>query len=95
MACTPPELFQHHGETLMAEDLEGIVSDYADDALFITSDGVKHGNDGVREGFTKLLSPRALGTADAEFSGRHLVPGVEGGVGGRQGTRWNRYIRVP
>jgi hypothetical protein len=40
----------------MAEDLEGIVSDYTDDALFITPDGVKHGKDGVREGFVTLLS---------------------------------------
>ena len=56
MTRTPHEIFQHHGETLMAEDLDGIVSDYADDALFITPDGIKHGKDGVREGFEKLLS---------------------------------------
>ena len=41
---------------LIAGDVDGIVSDYADDALFITPDGVKHGRDGVREGFVKLLS---------------------------------------
>lgn len=56
MARTPQEVFQHHGETLMAEDIDGIVSDYADDAVFITPEGVKHGKDGVREGFVKLLS---------------------------------------
>ena len=55
MARTPQEVFQHHGEALMAEDLDGIVSDYADDALFITPDGVRHGKDGVREGFVELL----------------------------------------
>jgi hypothetical protein len=52
---TPQEVFQHHGEVLMAEDLDGIVSDYTDDALFITPDGVRRGKDGVREGFVKLL----------------------------------------
>jgi SnoaL-like domain len=56
MARSPQEVFQHHGETLMAEDLDGIVSDYADDAIFITPAGVLHGKDGVREGFVKLLS---------------------------------------
>ncbi|MGO9754930.1 MAG: nuclear transport factor 2 family protein [Solirubrobacteraceae bacterium] len=56
MARTPQEVFQHHGEALMAEDLDGIVSDYSDDALFITPDGVRHGKNGVREGFVKLLS---------------------------------------
>lgn len=55
MARTPQEVFAHHGETLMAEDLDGIVSDYADDAVFITPDGVRRGKDGVREGFVKLL----------------------------------------
>jgi hypothetical protein len=40
----------------MAEDLDGIVSDYADDAIFITPDGVRRGKDGVREGFVRLLS---------------------------------------
>lgn len=56
MTRSPQEVFEHHGEALMGEDLDGIVSDYADDALFITPDGVLRGKAGVREGFTKLLS---------------------------------------
>ncbi len=52
---TPQEVLQHHGEVLMAEDLDGIVSDYAEDALFITPDGVLRGKEGVREGFVKML----------------------------------------
>jgi len=55
MARTPQEIFEHHGAALMAEDLDGIVSDYADDAVFITPDGVLRGKDGVREGFVKLI----------------------------------------
>ncbi len=55
MARTPQEVFQHHGEALMAEDLEGIVDDYADDAIFITPDVVLRGKDGVRQAFVKLL----------------------------------------
>lgn len=56
MARTPQEIMQHHGEVLMAEDLDGIVSDYSDDAIFITPEGVKRGKEGVREGFVKLIS---------------------------------------
>jgi hypothetical protein len=56
MARTPQEVFQHHAEALGAEDLDGIVSDYSDDALFITPEGVRRGKDGVREGFVKLLA---------------------------------------
>jgi ketosteroid isomerase-like protein len=55
LSRTPQEVFQHHAEVLIAGDLEGIVSDYADDAVFITPAGALYGKDGVREGFTKLL----------------------------------------
>ena len=61
---TPQEVFQHHAEVLVAGDLEGIVSDYADDAVFITPSGTLHGKDGVREGFTKLLAD----VPDAEWA---------------------------
>ena len=33
MARTPQEVFAHHAEVLIAGDLEGIVSDYADWAV--------------------------------------------------------------
>ena len=55
MARTPQEIFEHHATALMAGDIDGIVEDYADDALFITSGGVRRGKDGVREAFTTLL----------------------------------------
>ncbi|WP_409332110.1 nuclear transport factor 2 family protein [Trujillonella humicola] len=55
MARTPQEIFQHHASALMAGDIDEIVADYADDALFITPAGVLRGKDGVREGFTRLL----------------------------------------
>ncbi|MHB8191169.1 MAG: nuclear transport factor 2 family protein [Ferrimicrobium sp.] len=53
---TPKEVFAHHGQALGAGDIDGIVSDYSDDALFITPAGVKHGKEGVREGFVQLLA---------------------------------------
>jgi ketosteroid isomerase-like protein len=52
---TPQEIFQHHAEVLVAGDLDGIVSDYSDDAVFITPAGVRRGKEGVREGFVQLL----------------------------------------
>ncbi|ODU04219.1 MAG: polyketide cyclase [Pseudonocardia sp. SCN 72-86] len=56
MARTPQEIFAHHADVLIAGDVDGIVSDYADDAVFITPEGTLHGKDGVRRGFEKLLS---------------------------------------
>jgi hypothetical protein len=55
-ARTPQQIFQHHAEALGAEDLEGIVADYSDDAFFMTPAGILRGKAGVRQGFIKLLS---------------------------------------
>jgi ketosteroid isomerase-like protein len=55
MARTPQEIFQHHAEALIAGDIDGIVEDYADDAVFITPKGVARGKDGIREAFVSLL----------------------------------------
>jgi SnoaL-like domain len=52
---TPEEVFQHHGQVLGAGDIEGIVSDYSDDAIFISPDGILRGKDGIREAFVKLV----------------------------------------
>ena len=52
----PQQIFQHHAEALGAEDLDGIVADYSDDAIFMTPAGVLQGKAGVRQAFTKLLS---------------------------------------
>ena len=56
MTRTPEEVFQHHAQALGAGDLDEIVADYADDAVFITPDGVRRGPDGVRAAFTELLA---------------------------------------
>ncbi len=56
MTRTPEEVFQHHARALGAGDLDEIVADYADDAVFITPAGVRRGKDGIREAFTQLLA---------------------------------------
>ncbi len=56
MTRTPEEVFQHHAEALGAGDLDEIVADYADDAVFITPAGVLRGLDGIRAAFTQLLA---------------------------------------
>jgi hypothetical protein len=56
MTRTPEEVFQHHAQALGGGDLDEIVADYTDDALFITPAGVRRGKDGVRAGFVQLLT---------------------------------------
>jgi hypothetical protein len=67
---TPQEVFEHHGGVLVAGDLEGIVSDYADDAIVITPDGIVRGKDGVRKTFERLLGD--LPSADWELLTTHF-----------------------
>jgi hypothetical protein len=66
MAVTrsPQEVFDHHAEALGAEDLDEIVADYSDDAIFITPAGVLRGKDGIRQAFTKLLGEVPQATWD-------------------------------
>ena len=56
MVRTAQQIFAHHAEALMAGDIEAVVSDYADDAVFITSKGVLHGKDGIRKAFGDVLA---------------------------------------
>jgi predicted SnoaL-like aldol condensation-catalyzing enzyme len=61
---SPQEVFGHHAQALGAEDLEEIVADYSDDAIFITPAGVLRGKDGIRQAFTKLLGEVPQATWD-------------------------------
>ena len=45
MTRTPQEVFQHHGEALGVGDLDEIVADYADDAVYISPAGVLRGKE--------------------------------------------------
>jgi ketosteroid isomerase-like protein len=56
MTRTPEEVFGHHAQALGAGDLDEIVADYSDDAVFITPSGVKRGKDGIRAAFAALLA---------------------------------------
>lgn len=72
MARTPQETFQHHVEALGAEDVDEIVADYTDDAIFVGNGTVRRGPEGVREGFEELIGtvPGASWTLPAKvFAG--------------------------
>ena len=60
-ARTPEEIYANHGQALVAEDLDGLVANFAEDAVQITPAGVKRGRDGIRKGFIQLFKdlPRA------------------------------------
>jgi hypothetical protein len=53
---TPQQVFEHHVQALGAEDVNGILMDYADSALVITPEGVSRGQDAIRKVFTDLIA---------------------------------------
>jgi ketosteroid isomerase-like protein len=55
MTRSPQEIFEHHARALFAGDIDEIVADYTDDAVFITPRGVHRGKNGVRAAFTDLF----------------------------------------
>jgi hypothetical protein len=61
---SPLEVFNHHVQALGAEDLEEIVADYSDDAIFITPAGVLRGKDSIRQAFAGLLGEIPQATWD-------------------------------
>jgi len=52
---TPEGVCEHHAEALADGEIWGIVTDYSDDAIFISPDGILRGKHGVRQAFAKLL----------------------------------------
>lgn len=52
---TPEETFGHHAQTLMAEDLDGILADYTDTSYLVSPSGVLHGKNAIRGFFADVL----------------------------------------
>jgi ketosteroid isomerase-like protein len=64
MARTPQEIFAHHAGALLAQDVEELVADFTDDAVFISPHGTGRGKDGARQGFTAILADLPDATLD-------------------------------
>ena len=53
---TPEETFGHHAQTLMAEDLDGILADYTDSSYLVNPSGILHGKTAIRGFFADLIA---------------------------------------
>ncbi|MFE0654494.1 nuclear transport factor 2 family protein [Streptomyces sp. NPDC059534] len=71
MTRTPQEVFADHGDRLGTGDLDLISANYAEDAVFLTPEGVLAGRRGVREGIGRLLAdlPDAEWQLRPQFAG--------------------------
>jgi SnoaL-like domain len=72
---TPQQVFAHHGEALMAEDLDAILQDYAETACILIPDAVTCGKEGIRIFFTRLFQalPHAQWTVKTTFAEKILL----------------------
>lgn len=75
-ARTPEQVVRHHFAVIAARDLDAVVSDYADDAVVITANGVVHGKEGVRATFAQLLRGPQPGARVAAARGERAGPQI-------------------
>ena len=87
---TTREILDHHLNAFFAYDLEGVLSDYADDIVFFTADGPLEGVEAVRPLFEGLITDfRRPGTTFTMT--RYLVEGDHGYIVWHAETEGNRY----
>jgi len=55
MTKTTAEVLAHHGKCFADRDLDGIMADYAPDAVFFSGDGVVRGPEAIRAVFEGLF----------------------------------------
>jgi ketosteroid isomerase-like protein len=93
-ARTPEQVVTHHLTVFRAHDLEGVLSDYADDAIFIAPKSTVQGKTALRKMFASFFSNanasaaapvfEATVTADGDVGYEHWVsnPGKPGSMAG-------------
>ncbi|HTR46980.1 MAG TPA: nuclear transport factor 2 family protein [Verrucomicrobiae bacterium] len=66
-ARTPEQVVNHHWEAFTHRDLEAVLSDYADDAIFIAPNQTVQGKAALRQMFSKFLTGTASAQAPPSF----------------------------
>ena len=78
-AETMEAVIAHHVQTVKAADLEGVMADYADDAILVSPPGMINpqgtfvGKDKVREFFVWLATPEVLPAAQSMVTTNEIV----------------------
>ena len=70
MTRSPQEIFQHHAQALGAGDLDDIVADYTDDAVFITLCRRPARKDGIRAALPQMNASRRSSWAPGNWARR-------------------------
>ena len=72
---SPEEVFADHTRRLATGNLDSVVENYAEDAVFLSPAGALHGRAGVKSGLAALIEavPDAKWELDAKFAGDILL----------------------
>ncbi len=70
---TTNDIIDHHLQSFARSDLEGILSDYAPDAILFTPERTLRGRDAIRELFVAMLSEFSTPGARFELGTRSVV----------------------
>ncbi|HXX21009.1 MAG TPA: nuclear transport factor 2 family protein [Candidatus Acidoferrum sp.] len=75
---TPEQVVQHHWEAFTHRDVEAVLSDYADDAIFIAANQTVQGKAALRQMFTKYLAGGSSAQASPSFEVKITADGDVG-----------------
>jgi uncharacterized protein (TIGR02246 family) len=75
---TPEQVVRHHWEAFRHHDLEAVLSDYADDAIFIAPSQTVQGKMALRQMFSKYFSGATNGQAMPSFEVKITADGDVG-----------------
>lgn len=75
---TPEEVVKHHWEAFSHHDLEAVLSDYADDAIFIATNQTVQGKGALREMFSKYFTGGASTQTPPSFEVKITSDGAVG-----------------
>lgn len=75
---TPEQVVRHHWEAFGHHDLEAVLSDYADDAIFIAANQTVQGKAALRQMFAKFLTGGPVTQASPSFEVKITADGDVG-----------------
>ena len=75
---TPEQVVKHHWEAFSQHDLEAVLSDYADDAIFIAPNQTVQGKPALRQMFAKYFSGGASTQTPPSFEAKITADGDVG-----------------
>lgn len=70
---TADELLGQHLERFGRGDIDGLMSEYADDVTFFTQQGVLRGKDAIRPLFEAMIEEFSLPGVEFELTARHAT----------------------